>query len=479
MAKTPVMDELSHKSPGTLLNASGEAVGLPFDEPGNSEVGHQNIGSGQLVEQDLSSINKMIDSGEFFHNNVLNQIFEKTAKDKCKLHLIGLMSDGGIHSNIKHLFALLELAQKKKLKNVIIHIITDGRDSPTTSGLKYLKQLENKMAECKVGKIATISGRYYAMDRDNHWDRVKEYFWVITGQTPEIKASVEKILKSSYAEGITDEFIKPVLIDKNASISSGDSIIFFNFRSDRMRQIVKSISLKKFKEFDRGKPPADLNIATFSSYQDNLPAQVVFSSDKIRVCLSSVMAANNISHFHIAETEKYAHVTYFFNGGIEQPFKGEKRLLIPSPAVKTYDLKPEMSAKKVTKKTIDFFKKNRPDVTIINFANADMVGHTGDFYAAMKAVQIVDTCLGQILRFAEQKKAIVLVTADHGNAEQMINPLTGLPDTEHTNNPVPFFILGQEKFTLKRQGKLSDISPTILKLLKVEQPKEMTGESLF
>lgn len=480
MANTKAMDSLKKTYPNILLEASGEAVGLPFREPGNSEVGHQNIGSGQAAAQDLSSINTMIKNGTFFQNPTLKEIFEK-AKQKGTLHLIGLLSDGGIHSHINHLISLLTLAQKMQLNKVNIHVITDGRDSSPTSAPSFLAQLEETIKDSGIGKIASISGRYYAMDRDENWDRIEQFYDVITGQTTQNDNSAEYIVKNSYAGGITDEFIKPTLLKKDLAIADGDSVIFFNYRTDRMRQIARAFAQKDFAGFKRKRVLKNLTIGTFSSYQEGLPVKVIFNNlQNVHNPLSEILSSHGLTHLHAAETEKYAHVTYFFNGGVEKPFKGERRILVPSPNVKTYDLKPEMSAEKISTKVIDALENNPPDFSVVNFANADMVGHTGNFEAAVKAVETVDRSLGKIVK-SLSKHYIIMVTADHGNAEQMINPVTALPDTEHTNNPVPFIYLSDnnQNIKLRESGKLCDIAPTVLGLLDIAKPKTITGQNLL
>lgn len=479
LAKTPTMDFLSEHYPFAVLEASGQAVGLPFDEPGNSEVGHLNIGSGQIVYQGLPAINQRIKDGSFFKNPALEEIMGRASKENKALHLIGLTSDGGIHSHISHLFALLELAKKHSLKQVFIHTITDGRDSAPTSGIKYIQKLGKKIQELGIGKIASVSGRYFAMDRDNHWDRIEKVYEVLTSDQKQEAESAEGVIYNSYAKGVTDEFILPVKVGRGANISDGDSVIFFNFRSDRARQLVRALTKKDFNEFKRPKLQKDLHIATFATYQEGLPVSVVFESKKIANPLANILTENKLTHLHIAETEKYPHVTYFFNGGIEKPFNGEQRILIPSPKVPTYDKKPEMSAREITEKALKQTEKF--DFTVINFANTDMVGHTGNMKATIKAVETVDGCLGKLIQKILDKDITAIITADHGNAEQMINPLTGLEDTEHTTNPVPFILISQKNVAgkLSKNGRICDIAPTILKLLGLKKPESMSGESLL
>jgi len=477
LAKTKTMDFLSANYPFATLEASQEAVGLPFKEPGNSEVGHLNIGSGQIVYQGFSAINQTLKDGSFFKNQILKEAMLHVHKHKTTLHFVGLVSDGGIHSHLFHLFALLKLAKKYKLKNVLVHAITDGRDSAPTSGINYVKQLEEKIKELNVGKIATVSGRYYAMDRDNHFDRTeKVYNALVLGKGEQAKSASAAILKS-YADGTTDEFILPTNIGQGGTIKDGDSIIFFNFRSDRMRQLVRSLVKQDFNGFKRKRVLKNLNVATFATYQEGLPVSVVFENKKVSSVLSAILTQNNLTHLHIAETEKYPHVTYFFNGGEEKPFEGEERILVPSPHVPTYDLKPEMSAAKISQRAIS--RLAQFDFTVLNFANPDMVGHTGNLKAAVKAIETVDGCLGKLVKKTLSLKTTAIITADHGNAEQMINPKTGEIDTEHTTNPVPFIIVSKKKMKVAKEGRLCDIAPTILELFGLKRPKEMLGQSLL
>lgn len=479
LADTPTMDYIAENFPYTTLEASGSAVGLPFGESGNSEVGHLNIGAGRIAKQGLTAINQTIDDGSFFENSVLHQVMDNAVKNNKNLHMIGLLSDGGIHSHIKQLFALLELAKKQKAQKVYIHIITDGRDSPSTSGIKYFEKLESKIDELKVGKIASISGRYYAMDRDQHWDRVEKAYEAMMGNG-NYEANPKSVILKSYANGITDEFILPAFVDKKGAIADGDSVIFFNYRSDRSRQIINVLANKDFSGFKRKEKAKNLLIASFSSYLEGIDLQLPFESREVSSPLASILSENKLSHLHAAETEKYAHVTYFFNGGKEAPFEGESRILVPSPNVKTYDLKPEMSAEKIVGKVMPVLSKY--DFTVINFANADMVGHTGNLEAAIKAVETVDKCLKKVLDKIFRLGMVGLVTADHGNAEQMINPLTGQEDTEHTTNLVPFSIISKDKNRFNRlieDGKLSDISTTVLEIMNIEKSKEMAGRVLF
>lgn len=475
LANTPVMNSLSKNFPYTTLEAAGEAVGLPFNESGNSEVGHFNMGTGQIVKQGLSAINQMISDHSFFNNKILNDYFNNAKTNT--LHLVGLASDGGIHSHISHLFALLELAKTLNLKRVALHLFTDGRDASPTSGIKFIKKIEQKIAETGVGEIATISGRYYAMDRDNNWDRVEKVYRAMVLAEGEEASSPQKALVTSYSNGITDEFMVPKVINKNLKISDDDTVIFFNFRSDRARQLARTLAIKNFNNFKRNNLPKNLKIATFASYQENLPVKVIFANQKTTMTLPVLLTQNKLTHCHIAETEKYPHVTYFFNGEKESPLEGEKRILVSSPKVATYDLKPQMSANEVAEKACDAV--GQFDFIVINFANADMVGHTGNFEATTTAVETVDKCLGKLIKKIEYTGSTAIITADHGNAEKMIEPVTGLPYTEHTNNPVPFVLFSKKIEKLREDGKLSEIAPTILDLYGFEKPNEMKDQSLI
>ncbi len=478
LAKTPTMDKLIEDFPNIAIQSYGEAVGLPFGEPGNSEVGHLNIGTGQMAGQGLTAINQKINDKSFYSNKILEKLFGSTIKNDKNLHLIGLLSDGGIHSHLSHLFALLEMAKNNGLKNVYIHIISDGRDSPPTSGLKYLKSLRQKTEELGIGKISSVSGRYYAMDRDNNWDRIEKSYNVVTGDNAENTCRVaEEAFTKSYANGTTDEFILPTITKEGKPILDGDSLVFFNYRSDRAKQIARALADKDFKEFKRNQVIKNLTLATFASYQEGLNAKIIFEPTEISGQLPKLLSDHKLLQLHVAETEKYAHVTYFFNGGLDQRYIGEDRILVASPAVKTYDLRPEMSAAATTKKTILKLEKN--NFTVINYANADMVGHTGNFKAVIKAVEFTDHCLGQLLNAAFKYNVLPIITADHGNAEQMISPLTGQPDTEHTNNPVPFIVATNKKIKLKKDGALKDIAPTLLDIYGLPVSDQMQGKCII
>lgn len=491
MAITPNLDNYWRKYPHTILKAAEEAVGLPRHEPGNSEVGHLNLGSGQIVRQNLPGITSIINDGSFFKNEILLEAIKHAEDNNSNLHLMGLVSDGGVHSHINHLFSLLDLLKKQKFSRVWLHMFTDGRDTDPMKALSYLEMLQDKVKELKVGKIESVTGRYFAMDRDNRWDRIELAYDALTLGTGQHQESAEKAITASYRQGKYDEFILPTVISlptqKFVPIADNDSVVFFNFRSDRSRQLTKVFVQKDFRGFPRKKFLNNLFFATFAfheEYEEKLPVKVVFRPGGVLYPVAKIISENSLRQFHLAETEKYAHVTFFFNGGVETPFAGEERKLVPSPKVATYDLKPEMSARGVT----DYFlgKLTNFDFIIINFANPDMVGHTGNLKAAVRACEVVDECLGRVVKKALQEKFIILVSADHGNAEQMINPNTGEPHTEHTINPVPFIVISDNpKFqnplrqTNEHGFKLSDVAPTILKIMGFQQPKEMTGKSLI
>jgi 2,3-bisphosphoglycerate-independent phosphoglycerate mutase len=491
MAETPNIDALWRKYPHTEIKAAEEAVGLPVHEMGNSEVGHLNLGCGQIVFQNLTGINETIDNGTFFTNKTLLDACEQVKKFDSYLHLFGLVSDGGIHSHIDHLFALLKLAKDQGVNKVLIHMITDGRDTDPMSAYVYIEQLKNKIAQIGVGTIASIMGRYFAMDRDKHWDRIqKAYDCVVKGVAP-IMESPEQTIAENYRQNHTDEFIVPTIIQtKNEPfhpLSDNDALIFFNFRADRARQMIDAIVRPDFHSFQR-KEVKNLYFACFSfleEYANNALIRPVFQLRDIHYPLARVLSDAGLTQFHIAETEKYAHVTFFFNGGTEKLFPGESHFLINSPKVPTFDLKPEMSAIAITNKVISDFDKY--DFTVLNLANADMVGHTGNIKAIIKACEVVDDCVGKITTAALRKNTIVMITADHGNAEQKIDPATGEPSTEHTINKVPFILCANDS-ALQRPlrdtgGKfglvLSDVAPTILDLFDINKPAEMTGVSLI
>lgn len=479
LAKTPNFDMLWSKYPHTKLLASGEAVGLPKGQMGNSEVGHLNIGAGRVVMQDLPRITNSIKDSSFFENIELKKAFLQAKKRGKKVHLIGQVSPGGVHSHQDHLYALLEMAKDEGAENVFVHAITDGRDTEPQSADIYITQLENMIKKIGLGKIATISGRYYAMDRDNRWDRIaKAYSAMVLGQGELAKNAVSAI-ENSYKKSITDEFIRPTIIEQDGLISDEDTVIFFNLRSDRPRELVKALVLDKFSNFKRQKTLKNLYFVTMTEYEADLPVSgVAFPPENIKNTLSEVISDHGYKQFHIAETEKYPHVTFFFNGGREEPFSGETRLVIPSPLVPTYDKKPEMSAEAISTKLMD--KIGYYKFIIVNYANCDLVGHTGDTKATIRGVETVDACLGGVVIAARNLGYDVCILADHGNAEKMLND-DGTPCTSHTTNPVPFIIVSNHIDGLKHvsEAKLSDVAPTVLELLKIEKPKEMTGRSLI
>lgn len=484
LAKTPNMDSYLKIYPNTKLRASGKAVGLPEGQMGNSEVGHLNIGAGRIVYQELTRINKEIKNGDFFKNKVLIEAVENVRENKSSLHLMGLVSDGGVHSHINHLKALIDLAADRDVKNLYIHSFLDGRDVPPRSAVPYLDEVDRYLQEKQVGEIVTVSGRYYSMDRDNRWDRVKKSYDNMVYRNGKRFKKAADVVKSSYKDSIDDEFVVPSLVEsKNedgARIKTGDSIIFFNFRPDRARQITRAFINKKFSEFDRGSKPPEIHFVGMTQYDKNFNIPIAFPPQKINRTLGEVVSDKGLRQLRIAETEKYAHVTFFFNGGIEKPFKGENRVLIPSPKVATYDLKPEMSAFKVTDSVLEEIRSKRYDVIILNYANPDMVGHTGRIDAAIKAIEAVDKCVGRVIEELNKNGGLALITADHGNAEEMVCSNGRKTITAHSTSPVPFIICDL-KMKLKSGGdfKLRDIAPTMLELLNIKKPAEMTGESLI
>ncbi len=487
LAKTPNMDAWSKKYPFTLLEASGKAVGLPEGQMGNSEVGHLNIGAGRIVYQDLTRINKAIKSGEFFKIEPLLGLMDKVGKNAAALHLLGLVSDGGVHSDLPHLFALIEMAKKHGLKNVYIHALMDGRDTPPQSGKDYIEMVTDFVSRTGLGKTATICGRYYAMDRDNRWERVeKAYRALVMGEGATAHDPVMAVAEA-YKQGETDEFIRPIVMaDVDGKpvrrISTGDGVIFFNFRADRARELTRAFTQEGFSAFDVQTRPKLAGYVTMTEYDSSFRLPVAFPTQHLVHILSEEISNHGLKQLHIAETEKYAHVTYFLNGGQETPFKNEDRCLVPSPKeVPTYDLKPEMSAYQVTGEVIRRIKTKKYDFIVLNYANPDMVGHTGILEAALRACETVDICLGRVVStFLEETGGSVIVTADHGNAEEMIDPAKNSPHTAHTANLVPFILIDDEKIGQKlRRGILADIAPTILGIQKLPIPKEMTGTPLF
>lgn len=477
LANTPNFDRLWQTYSHSQLTASGLAVGLPEGQMGNSEVGHTNIGAGRIVKQDLVAIDDAIKEGEIFHNPELLRAIDVAKERGAKLHLLGLVSDGGVHSHINHLVALLAVAKQAGLNQVFVHAITDGRDTAPKSALGFIQQLDLAMLELEIGEIATLSGRYYAMDRDKRWERVAKAYNAFVAGAGEVFASAEEAITTSYANNITDEFILPSIINRDGLIGDNDVVICFNFRSDRMIQIGSILENPDAAQFETQALAKNLYLATMTRYSEEIKAPVLFEKPLLKRTLGEIIASSGLRQSRIAETEKYPHVTYFMNGGIEQQFKNENRILIPSPKVATYDMQPEMSVEAVSEAVIKTLNNQSSDVLIVNFANCDMVGHTGDIPATIKAVEAVDQALGQVETVVKQAGGILLVTADHGNAEIMLEA-NGKPCTAHTTNPVPFIIVAESEFKLK-DGKLADIAPTILKLLNLKVPTEMTGESLI
>lgn len=470
--------ELLAKYPHSQLKASGEAVGLPEGQMGNSEVGHLNIGAGRVIYQPLVKITKDIRDGEFFEIPVLKEAFEYAKENNTAIHFAGLVSDGGVHSHIDHIYGLLQMAKNYGLTKVYLHAFLDGRDTPPASAVNFLAQVEAKMAEIGVGKIATISGRYYAMDRDKNYDRTKIAYDNMTLGNGIEASSADEAIKASYAAGVTDEFVKPTVIDKEGLVKSGDVLINFNFRPDRARQITRAFNDKEFTFFDRNIDP--IKVYCMRQYDSTIDAPVIYKDDEIVNTFGEVISKAGLTQLRTAETEKYAHVTFFFNGGVESQYPGEDRKLVASPKVATYDLKPEMSAYEVTEGAKEALVSGKYDVIILNFANPDMVGHTGVLEAAVKAIKAVDECVKVLVDTVLSLDGSVLITADHGNAELMVDPETNAPFTAHTTNEVPFIYVSNhtEGVTLK-DGKLADIAPTMLNILGIEQPKEMTGENLI
>ncbi|MGN1097382.1 MAG: 2,3-bisphosphoglycerate-independent phosphoglycerate mutase [Clostridia bacterium] len=478
-ANKPNLDKYMATCPNTTISASGLDVGLPDGQMGNSEVGHTNIGAGRIVYQMLVKISKDINDGTILENPVLKANMEAAAKSGKALHLCGLLSDGGVHSHNEHLYGLIDMAKKLGVEKIYVHAFLDGRDTPPSSGADYMAQLVEKMNEIGAGKVATISGRYYAMDRDNAWDRVeKAYDAMVLGEGVQETDPVQAI-RNSYDKGVTDEFVLPTVVEKDGVISEGDSVICFNFRPDRARQITRAFVDPEFKGFERKKGYFKVNYVCMAQYDAAMPnVTVAYPPEALTMTFGEYVSKLGLTQLRIAETQKYAHVTFFFNGGEEKQFPGEERILIQSPDVPTFDLKPEMSAYEVKDAVIKEIEDDKFDVIILNFANCDMVGHTGIIPAAIKAVEAVDDCVGQVTEAVLAKGGIVCITADHGNADQLIDPVTKAPFTAHTTNPVPFIVVGADCGELREGGRLADITPTMLKLMGIEQPKEMTGESL-
>ncbi len=477
-AKTPNLSKLFAENPFTTIGASGLDVGLPDGQMGNSEVGHTNIGAGRVVYQMLVKISKDIEDGRFYDIKVLQDAMENCKQNGTALHLIGLVSDGGVHSHIDHLYGLLKMAKKYGLTKVFVHALMDGRDVSTTSGAGFLSDLEAKMAELDVGKIATVMGRFYAMDRDFAWDRVeKAYAAMVYGEGNKNNSAVDTMNKS-YAEGVTDEFIVPTVVAEDGMIKAGDSVVSFNFRPDRARQFTRTFVDEAFDGFDRKNGFFPVKYVCMTQYDETMPnVTVAYPPEELKMTLGEYLAANGKTQLRIAETQKYAHVTFFFNGGEEKTFEGEDRILIQSPDVPTFDLQPEMSAYPVCDAVCEQIKSGKYDAVILNFANCDMVGHTGVFDAAVKAVEAVDTCVGKVTDAVREMDGVLFITADHGNADCMVGE-DGNPFTPHTTNPVPFCVVGYD-CELKEGGRLADIAPSMLKVMGLPKPAEMDGESLI
>ena len=483
LAKTPVMDRLKKEFPYVEGQASGLFVGLPDGQMGNSEVGHMNMGAGRIVYQELTRITKSIQDGDFFENKALKAAVEHCKKEDSALHFMGLVSSGGVHSHIEHIYGLLELAKRAGLKKVYLHAFLDGRDTPPDSGKSFLLAVEKKMQELGVGEIATISGRYYAMDRDKNYDRVEKAYRAMVDGTGEKASSVEEAIDASYAKKVYDEFVLPTVIEKDGAVhtvSDGDAMIFFNFRPDRAREICHAFCDDDFSFFERG-VRKNIFFVCFTDYDPTIPNKhVAFEKEEIHNTLGEVVSNLGKNQLRIAETEKYAHVTFFFNGGKEEPYENEDRLLVPSPKeVPTYDLKPEMSCYTVTEKLTEAIRSGKYDLVVANLANPDMVGHTSVLSAAIKAIEVVDECMGKVVDAVESMHGNLFILADHGNADIMIDEKTGEPYTAHTTNPVPFILVSDEKHKLREGGCLADVAPTLLELMGIPQPKEMTGKSLL
>lgn len=484
LAEMPFYNELLEKYPHTLIEASGECVGLPSGVMGNSNVGHLCMGAGRVVRTDLERINHAIKTGEFNSNLALNAALDGAAKHDRALHLIGLTSDGLVHSSQEHAYALLRMAEKRGLRRVYVHCFLDGRDTPPSSADRYVAAMRDKCAEVGVGEIASVVGRYYAMDRDKRWERTERaYRLLINGEGERATDAVEAI-RNSFARNVTDEFVEPIVVTRGdgqpvATIQDGDSVVFFNFRADRARQITDALAVAGFDDFPTPNRP-HVHFVCFAIYDKTFPLPVAFPPTQPTNILAEVFAAVGVRNYRLAETEKYAHVTYFFNGGAEREFAHERRLLVPSPKVATYDLKPEMSAYLLTDKILRAIDERETDAFIINFANPDMVGHTGSLEKTIEAVQHVDTCLGWITKALKTARGRCIITADHGNCEQMIDPTTGQPHTAHTTNPVPLLLIDEAArgMNLREGGALEDVAPTMLGLLGITQPAEMTGRDL-
>jgi len=481
LAKKPNLDRLFSQNPYTQLGASGRSVGLPEGQMGNSEVGHMNFGAGRIVYQEITRIDKAIEEGEFFENPALIEALEKTKKDKVKLHILGLVSDGGVHSSVEHLFALLQMAKERKVRDVFVHAFLDGHDCPPISGAGFIQQVLDFCLREKIGELATIRGRYFAMDRDKRWERTsKAYRLIVAGEGAKTKDPVGAV-KNFYDQKITDEFMEPIYVESSRPnlIAEGDCVIFFNFRTDRGRQL-SFLLTEPSMDVEGIKKKSRIDLYTMTHYDDKLQAKVAFPQMVLKNIFGEVLSRAGKRQLRIAETEKYPHVTFFFNGQNETPFSGEDRILIPSPKVPTYDLQPEMSAPEVTEKVVEAVLSRKYDVIILNYANPDMVGHTGVLKAAMAAVETVDTGVGKVMDAVRKVGGTALITADHGNCETMWDFATNGPHTAHTTNPVPCTLIAPEKrYALRSGGILADFAPTFLELLGIPQPAEMTGRSLI
>ena len=481
LAHTPTFEWLYREYPHTLIQTSGLAVGLPDGQMGNSEVGHMNMGSGRIVYQELTRINKAISDGAFFENAVLIEAIEKVKRSGGRLHLCGLTSPGGVHSSLEHAYAILELCKRRGLDRVYWHAFLDGRDTPPKSAGAVVRGVEAELAKIGVGKIATLVGRFYAMDRDNRWERVAQAYRLLVDGKGLACSDAARAIDESYVRGKNDEFVEPILVDPNGTIRDGDGVVFFNFRADRARELTRALTAPVFDGFDRGRPPQLAAYVCMCNYDASFGLPVAFPPQSLKRILGEYLAENGLAQFRTAETEKYAHVTFFFNGGREEPFPREERRLVPSPReVATYDLKPSMSARDVADGVVSAIEKESYAFVLVNFANPDMVGHTGVLPAAIEAIDTIDECLGRIVKSALEHDAAVVITADHGNCETMIDT-DGQPHTAHTTNPVPFLIIDEREKgrPLKTDGRLCDVAPTVLALMGLAQPSEMEGHSLL
>lgn len=499
LAKTPAMDRFVAEYPATTLRASGEAVGLPWGEAGNSEVGHLNLGMGKILYQDLPRINKEIGGNHFYNNSSFLKARDHIKKNNSSLHIMGLASDGCVHSSVDHLYALLMFARKQGIKDVFIHIILDGRDTSYNAGINFIRGVQRSIAENNVGKIATISGRFFTMDRNNNWDRIKRAYLAMAEGKGNQSSDPREAVEESYRKKIYDEeFVPTVITEKSGEpvgrVKDGDALIFFNYRPDRARQITKAFVMPEMDKFDRPRKLENLFFVCFTEYEKGLPVEIAFPAEEIKNTLGEVLSKNDFKQLRIAETEKYAHVTYFFNGGREEKSAGEDHILVPSPSVSNYSEKPEMSAAEITKKVLNAIREDKYDFILINFANPDMLGHTGNIKAAIKGVEIVDNQINKIAKSVLVKEGALLLTADHGNAENMFSMQTGQVDKEHTCNPVPFVVIKKDfagrnfgwpdpvngdLSTVQPQGILSDVAPTVLGLIGIEKPDEMLGMSMI